>query len=483
MSMIPKLNNVILKIKRDKFLFARRIAIFAFGCIVSLHAQYIDYWTGNLNVGINLQIQFNVTYQLPNPTYISMDIPDQSVWELQCTLLKWSSDSFNISIPDIGVIFRGHKLNGDSIADGIWSQNGYAFPITLQRSFNDIKPYRPQHPTGETDYLIEELSVFNAVDNVYLHAVLTIPKGYKMKGCAVMVSGSGKQDYDETIAGHKPFWVIADYLTKNGYAVIRFDDRGGYRSTGDFEHSTIFNFANDVNAIIDMAKERTGITQDSKIGLIGHSEGSMVSQIVLKNRPLGFFISLAGPGVPLQELMLKQNEEFSPLMGISDKDFQKSVGPVLKNIFKVVANTKIDSAVAGLKIKSILHKQESKLPEAFKARFSLGTEGENGMIGEMLTKPFRAFLSFNPADYLSVIKTPVLALNGSKDLQVYANANLDGFKKFITNNSHNEVVLVDGKNHLFQQCETGQISEYGKIDETFSSEVLSIMLQWLNKIQ
>lgn len=447
-----------------------------------IHAQYVDYWKGELNMGMKLLVEFNVTYQLPNPRYISLDVPDQSVWELECELGKWTKDSFNIDISSINVKFTSQKQQGDSVAIGIWEQNGFKIPLTLHRSFNDTKPNRPQHPTEIPEYLVEELAVMNEQDHIQLHAVLTIPKEYKIKACAVLVSGSGKQDYDETIAGHKPFWVIADYLTRNGYAVIRFDDRGSYRSTGNFDQSTIYDFAEDVNAIINMAKERTGIQDDSKMGLIGHSEGSMVSQIVLTQRKLGFFISLAGPGAPVTDLMLQQNEDLSPALGIPSNEFVKSVKPALKEMFVVVANLKLDSAAALVKIKKIFKKKSAQLPQNFKTRFGIGTEAEGMIIGGLLTKPFREFMAFKPSLYLSKIKTPILAINGTKDLQVNSNLNLKVFESYKGNNSLNEVVYVENKNHLFQTTKSGSIAEYGKLDETFSPEVLTIMVNWLDKI-
>jgi pimeloyl-ACP methyl ester carboxylesterase len=370
------------------------------------------------------------------------------------------------------------------VAAGVWIQNNVTLPLTLHRSYSSIDPVRPQNPDPFHDYLEEQLTIINSKDNINLFGTLTIPKGYNMKGCAVLISGSGKQDKDESMMGHKPFWVIADFLTRNGFAVIRFDDRGSYRSGGNFENSTVYDFANDVNAAIDMAKERTGITDDKKIGLIGHSEGSMVAQIVLKERPLGFYISLAGPGVPIKDLMVKQNQDVCDMFGIKQEDFKKNMSPFLKKAYAIIGDLKTDSANAQAKIMDLLKASLPKLSTPAKTMLLMGKDESKlqEASAEWLTKKFRSFIAYDPAAYLSSIKIPMLAINGTVDKQVSCKENLDAFKKYMKNNASNEVVEVPNKNHLFQTSTTGSIGEYGMLEETFSPDVLTIMLNWLNKV-
>jgi pimeloyl-ACP methyl ester carboxylesterase len=443
------------------------------------HAQYTDYWTGKLSFGIEVTIEFNVTFGDDfTPRDITLDCPEQNAWELKCDLIKWTKDSFNIDIPIAGVKYYGKKEHHDSIATGNWIQAGIPLPLTLTRSLTGINPVRPQNPPLEHDYLEETLLITNPKDNVQLFATLTIPKGFTMKGCAVMITGSGQQDMDESMMGHKPFWVIADYLTRNGFAVIRFDDRGSYRSSGNFSTSSVFDFATDVNAVINMAKERTGLP-DNKIGLIGHSEGSMVAQIVLKDRPLGFYISLAGPAAPVQQLMYQQNKDLIGLFNISETEFNKTVGPFLHKVLAIAGDLSIDSATAATKIIKLYKKTEKKFSDSAKKRFALGTpESAGGWLG----KPLRIFLSYIPENNLAIIKTPFLAINGTKDKQVNSEVNLAIFKKYLKNNPLNEVKEVENKNHLFQTTTKGDISEYGKLEETFAPEVLEMMKAWLNKV-
>lgn len=445
---------------------------------VFLHAQYMDYWTGKLSFGTSVTIELNVTYDGLNPSIITMDCPEQSSWEIKCELIRWTVDSFNVGISGADVMIVGKKANHDSILDAKWVQGGVEIPIIFKRSFAGIDPVRPQNPSLFVDYVIEDLRIHNSKDNIDLFGTLTIPKGFQMKGCAILVSGSGPQDKEESIMGHKPFWVIADFLTRNGYAVLRYDDRGSYRSTGNFATSTIFDFANDVNAAIDMAKERTGL-DDSKIGLIGHSEGGIVSQIVLNDRPLGFFISLAGPAAPVKDLMLKQNRDLRDIFGITTEEFDKRIDPFLKKVFTIVGDLSIDSASAATKIMKLYKMEEKKFSTAAKTRFAMGT-AEN--VGGWLTKPLRAFISYVPSDKLANLKVPFLALNGSLDKQVSSKDNLDVFRKYQINHVKNEVVELENKNHLFQSTTKGDIAEYGKLEETFSPDALKLMLDWLNKI-
>jgi pimeloyl-ACP methyl ester carboxylesterase len=445
---------------------------------LSVHAQYMDYWTGKLSFGLTVTVELNVTYEGANPGMITMDCPEQHSWDLKCDLIKWTSDSFNIALPSANVKIIGKKTNHDSILDAKWIQGDFELPITFNRSLTGIDPVRPQNPSLFVDYIVEDLRIHNSKDNIDLFGTLTIPKGYQMKGCAVLLSGSGPQDKEESMMGHKPFWVIADYLTRNGYAVMRFDDRGSYRSTGNFSRSTIYDFANDVNAAIDMAKERTGL-DESKIGLIGHSEGGIVSQIVLKDRPLAFFISLAGPAASSVDVMYLQNKDLNSLLNISDVEFDKTVGPFLKKILTIVADPKIDSATAAKKMMKLYKKEEKNFSAAAKKRFQMN---EAAGAAYWLTKPLRAFIGFNAPNYISALKIPVLALNGSKDKQVNSKLNLDVFRMYSSNNPLNEQVELPNKNHLFQTCDKGDISEYGKIEETFSPDALKIMLQWLNKV-
>jgi pimeloyl-ACP methyl ester carboxylesterase len=447
-------------------------------CPLFLQAQYVDYWTGKLNFGMEVTIELNVTYEELQPIAITMDCPEQSIWTTPCELLKWSKDSFNVRIAGANVVFKGSKQQHDSVVVGKWIQNGMELPLNLTRSVVGISPVRPQNPVGEVPYLIEDLRIPNKKDQVELSATLTLPKASAIKGCAILITGSGKQDKDESIMGHQPFWIMADYLTRNGFAVLRFDDRGCYKSTGNFDRSTIFDFANDVNAAIDVAKDRTGL-DDSKIGLIGHSEGSMVAQIVIKTRPMAFYISLAGPAAPVRDLMFQQNRDLREMFGIKTEEFDKTVAPFLKKVLAIAGDLSLDSAAASAKIIKQYKKVEKKFSTQAKTRFALGTpEGAAGW----LNTPLRVFLSYVPADYLAQIKIPVLALNGSVDKQVNSQINLQVFKKYAGNNPLNEIVELPNKNHLFQTTTKGDISEYGKLEESFSPDALQIMVNWLNKI-
>lgn len=444
----------------------------------SAYSQYMDYWTGKLSFGTSVTIELNVTYDGLNPSMITLDCPEQYSWDTKCELIKWSLDSFNIGLAAAEVKIIGKKTNHDSILDAKWIQGKMEIPIIFHRSLEGTDPIRPQNPSLFVDYIVEDVRIHNSKDNIDLYGTLTIPTGFQMKGCAVLVSGSGPQDKDESMMGHKPFWVVADYLTRNGYAVIRFDDRGSYRSTGNFAESSIYDFANDVNAAIDMAKERTGL-DETKIGLIGHSEGSMVSQIVLKDRPLAFFISLAGPAVPIKDLMYQQNKDIASMFNIKTEEFDKNVGPFLKKVLAVAGDLKMDSATALKKMMKLYKQNEKKFSSAAKSRFNFD---DPSMAAVWLIKPMRTFLSYIPENIITNLKMPILALNGSKDKQVNSISNLNVFRKYAGNNSLNQTIELENKNHLFQTTTKGDIGEYGKLEETFSLDALSIILAWLDKV-
>lgn len=462
----------------------KRSLILFFVCLpIYLNAQYVDYWTGKLSVfGQEVTIQFNVTYKDMNPWVISVDIPEQNLWGINCKLAKWTTDSFNIDIPDLASSFISSRAGTDTLAKGKWNQAGFDLELTLNRNLEDLKPDRPQTPEPPFDYIVEKLVIQNTEQNVELYGELTMPKGAQPKACAIMITGSGKQDMDETISGHKPFLVIADFLTKNGYAVLRYDDRGAYRSTGDFSKATIFDMSTDVNAAVDLAMQRTGLTED-KIGLIGHSEGSIVAQSLLKRRPLGFFISMAGPGAPVSDLLYKQNYDLMDMIKVKEDDFKKSVGPFLTKLYKIVGNLKLDSAAAYPKVKKLCLQYKTKLPKTYLS-YLFGEDGENLEIfaAAWVEEKLRHFVGFKPSDYLKEIKTPMLAINGELDKQVYSKENLDVFRKFAKNNPLNKTIEFPGKNHLFQNTTTGDISEYGTLTETISTDVMDSMLVWMNGV-
>ncbi len=340
---------------------------------------------------------------------------------------------------------------------------------------------RPQEPKAPFSYNSESVSFVNSqAGNIKLAGTLTLPKDIKKPPIAILISGSGPQNRDEELMNHKPFLILADYLTSNGIAVLRYDDRGIAESEGDFKTATSFDFATDVEAAIEYLKTRADI-DTSKIGLIGHSEGGLIAPIVAsKNKDVAFIISLAGTGVDGREVILAQAWEIAKQMGALETTlkFNDTLSKIAYNIIKT--ETETDTAQIKLKIATNLKaykKDIASSPYAFYINDQVIGKFTN--IGA--NNWFTTFIRTNPQDYYSKTTCPVLAINGSKDLQVLPKLNLAGIKQALKNANNNDVTIkeLEGLNHLFQTSETGNPNEYGKIEETFSPIALEIIKDWI----
>lgn len=293
----------------------------------------------------------------------------------------------------------------------------------------------------------------------------------------VLISGSGPQNRDEEIFGHKPFLVLADYLTRKGIAVLRYDDRGIAASEGDFEEATTADFATDAGAAVYYLQSRPEINK-RKIGLIGHSEGGAIAPMVAAdNASVGFIVLLAGPGIPGDQLLLIQQELIGKASGVSDSLLNQSAA-LNEKLFTLVKNTEDEST---LQSKLIGFMGASDLTD----RGIPPGQSKEAFIQkqvDMLASPWmRYFLKYDPAVNLRKVSCPVLALNGEKDLQVPPRVNLTAIKKYLAEAGNNRVTVYElkGLNHLFQECTTGSPSEYASIQQTFSPEALGTISDWV----
>jgi len=363
---------------------------------------------------------------------------------------------------------------------GKFSQRGQEFDLTLVKGFTEIiKPNRPQEPKAPFDYTIEEVIFENKKDNATLSGTLTYPKNKKSFPTVILISGSGPQDRNSEIFHHKPFWVIADYLTKNGIAVLRYDDRGVGKSTGDRKLATSNDFATDVEAAISFLKTKKQI-DPKKIGLIGHSEGGMIAQIVAsKDKSIAFIVLLASPGIPGNELLKEQAHRIGKAAGMTEEELVKA-GKTNETIYNLVKSDLNQSdLVAQLNAVMSENLKENMLfqmqsPEEKEKTLTQQTQG--------ITVPwFRYFMRFNPSDYIEKIKCPILALNGDKDLQVIAESNLTAIAEAVKKAGHKNSTIKEypNLNHLFQESETGKIEEYETLEQTFSPEVLKDIKNWI----
>lgn len=335
-------------------------------------------------------------------------------------------------------------------------------------------PDRPQNPKPPFPYDEREVEITSAVDGVTLAGTLTLPRGAVGGAPAVvLLTGSGAQDRDETIFGHKPFWVIADHLTRAGVAVLRLDDRGVGGSGGDTTTSTLETFAGDaVTAAIYL---RTLPEIDAKrVGLVGHSEGGLVAPMAAAQSPdIAFLVLLAGTGVPGREVLVSQQAAILRASGAPEE---------------VIAKQQADQAAALELVESGAEKQEivDFIAAALAAEGQGMPEEQARALAEQqaatIGSPwFRSFLATDPAAHLRRVRVPVLALNGERDLQVLPDLNLPAIENALREGGNADVTIVElpGLNHLFQRSTTGGLEEYGSIDETFNHAALDVMTRWI----
>jgi pimeloyl-ACP methyl ester carboxylesterase len=344
---------------------------------------------------------------------------------------------------------------------------------------------RPQTPKPPYPYHTDSVEYENEDHDVHLAATFSYPNRKGPFVTAVMITGSGQQDRDETIFDHHPFAVIADYLTRHGYAVLRVDDRGKGKSHGNLMNVTSLDFTNDVLTSIHYLLTRKEVNP-KKIGVIGHSEGGFIAPILYSRWPnLAFIISLAGTGVPGSEILLKQQTD--PLKGL--------VGPVVFNAYYDLTIQTLavihdnpnepDSAILS-SVKKIYHDWKTQLPDSILIPLhadQASPEAYAVQIKQELIPWLRYFIATDPYLFWKQVKCPVLALNGSKDIQVYAEENTKAIEAALkeADNEKATIKIFPGLNHLFQHCIECTVPEYDKIEETFSPEVLTVMEKWLKK--
>ena len=339
---------------------------------------------------------------------------------------------------------------------------------------------RPQEPQGPFPYTIEEVSYVNKdAGDIKLAGTLTLPEGEGRFPVVVLISGSGPQDRDQSILKHKPFWLLADFLSRNGFAVLRFDDRGVGESEGDFASATSADFATDVAAGITFLRKHPAIDA-KKIGLMGHSEGGLIAPIVAsKDKSVAFAVLLAGPGVSGKDLLVRQSYDIHKLKGINE-DLLNQLNKINATLYQTVIEDKKDEKGTDDFMKAI-EKEYAAVSEENKKMLGLDEASLRQGLKAMQSKWLRYFIRANPEDFLRKVKCPVLALNGEKDLQVAAKMNLDAIESALNKakNKNFKCVALPGLNHLFQTCETGAVEEYIQIEETFSPAAMKIILDWL----
>jgi len=458
------------------------ILLIAFITSFSLTAQDITgQWNGVLKVqGTQLRLVFNVT-KTNNGFSSTMDSPDQGAKGIPVTNTTFANSKIKFEVANARIEYNG-ELKGNEFV-GTFKQGGQEFPMNLSRTTIEKEVVkRPQEPSKPYPYYSEEVTFQNTKANISLSGTLTLPKKDGIFPVVILITGSGPQNRDEELLGHKPFLIISDYLTKNGIAVLRYDDRGVGQSNGDFKTATSADFATDVESAIIFLKTRKEINE-KKIGLVGHSEGGLIAPMAAsKSKDVSFIVLLAGTGIQGDKLLLLQQALIAKANGVSETDIKKSI-EINSKLFEIVVKSDDN-----IKLKTDL---TNSINEMLKNDTS--AEIPNGMTKEdfvsmqvnQISSPWmQYFMKFNPATTLEKVKCPVLAVNGEKDLQVPPKENLTAIKNALTKGGNKNVTTIEfpNLNHLFQECKTGSPDEYATIEQTFSPTALYEITKWI-KIQ
>jgi uncharacterized protein len=421
-------------------------------------------WMGSLDTGaLKLRLVFHIS-NTEDGLIATCDSPDQNAKGLPVSAVARTGSSLTLEMKALAAKFEGAISQDLASIDGIFMQGGAKFTLLLKRIKNEaeLERRRPQNPVKPYPYREEEVVYENKPAGFSLAATLTIPSGKGPFPAVVLITGSGLQDRDETILGHKPFLVLADYLTRKGIIVLRADDRGFGKSGGNPETATTADFATDAEAGVAFLKTRPEVDVH-KIGLIGDSEGGIIAPMVAaRNSDIAFIVMMAGPGVPGNEVLVEQVRMIAVAMGAGPSDVEKNVAAQRE-------------AMAVIKREKDTAKMEKELKE------KLGIpEGQLKAIGSPW---FRFFLDYDPATSLSKLKCRVLAINGDKDVQVSSKQNLPAIRKALEAGGNRNFDLVEfpGLNHLFQTAKTGAPTEYGEIEETISPVVLERIAGWILK--
>lgn len=439
-------------------------------------------WNGLLKLpGFELRVGFNIS-NTGNAIFATMDSPDQGAFGIEMTSAEFDGKTIKITHAAATIVYIG-TLNDNGEIKGTFTQAGQVFPLDLVRkTIERTVVSKPQDPVKPYPYYCEEVTIHNIKDKVDLSGTLTMPSKKGLFPAVVLISGSGPQNRDEELLGHKPFLILSDYLTRNGIAVLRFDDRGTNESTGDFSKATSADFASDVTACVDYLKTRTEINGD-QIGLIGHSEGGIIAPMVAaEDNNIGFIILMAGTGVRGDELLLMQQEAIGKVSGVSPEELEKG-RKLNRKIFDIVLENN-DNQLLKSKLHDYLLSAVNEIPASQKSKDMTDEQMVEMIINQTTTPWMQYFIRHDPAVVLEQVRCPVLAINGTKDLQVPSEVNLEAIRASLTkgDNKNFTITELEGLNHLFQECTTGNPVEYSNIEQTISPQALKAMLDWITKV-
>ncbi|WP_339870069.1 alpha/beta hydrolase [uncultured Algoriphagus sp.] len=438
-------------------------------------------WNGALKVqGTQLRLVFNVK-KTDTGFSSTMDSPDQGAFGIPVTSTSFEDGTLKISITNANIKYEG-TLGDDNVIIGVFTQAGQSFPMNLSREeIEKVVSKRPQEPQKPFPYRSENVIFDNKQAEILLAGTLTLPEQDGIYPAVVLISGSGPQNRDEELMGHKPFLVLSDYLTRNGIAVLRFDDRGTAASTGDFSAATSVDFATDVASAVQYLQSRPDIYK-SKIGLVGHSEGGIIAPMVAGDSDdIDFIVLLAGTGIRGDKLLLAQQTLIGEAAGMSPNQLEENE-MISRKAFEIMVKDQSDEELEN-GIKAYMTQVFRNIPVE---NVPGGMTEEEFVAAQVtqLTSPWMLyFIKYDPAPALEKVSCPVLAINGEKDLQVPPKENLEAIKAALAKGGNTNVTTVElaGLNHLFQEANTGAPSEYAEIEQTFSPKALEVITNWIKE--
>ncbi len=444
-----------------------------------LNSSLVGSWVGMLKIqGISLTMVMNIKTNGSDSLIVTFDSPDQGAKGISTSSVKVTADSMIVRSKLISGLYQGKFTSDYSVLEGRWKQSGLDIPLNLEHKQEAFKRARPQEPIPPFPYVSEDISFRNEKAGISLAGTLTLPKEGKKYPAVVLITGSGPQNRDEELLGHKPFLLLSDYLTRRGIAVLRYDDRGVGKSGGKFSTATTYDFAADAEAALGFLKTRPEI-DTNKLGLIGHSEGGLIAPVVSSGRKdVDFIVLMAGTGVTGEKILLTQAAEIQKADSADEKSIQQAQ-TINQKIYDIVKKNP-DNDKASAAIRKLLQKENDASWKKGSAD-TMSVASMEQTIKTVISPWYRTFLTLDPQLYLKKVHCSVLAINGDLDLQVDSKINLPAIEKALIfgGNSKYTIEEIHGVNHLFQTAKTGSPSEYGNIEETIQPGVLELIASWI----
>ena len=430
---------------------------------MAARAQSLEgYWKGLLDLGAStLEVCFDIQASTDSTYTATLDVPQQGAEGIAVDTFVFDGFNVTMEIKSIGASYKG--LSALGMITGNFSQNGLEIPLVLKRGEKEgVK--RPQTPQPPFPYRSEEVTFNNSKDGLTLAGTLTTPEGEGPCNAVVLITGSGAQNRDEEIMGHRPFAVIADYLTRHGIAVLRYDDRGVGGSQAGPEGATSLDLSHDAEAAVQYLRS---LKKFNQIGVAGHSEGGLIAWLLGSGDAVDFIVSLAGPAVSGAAVLDAQRRALYGAMGLSQDAIEQNAA-----LFDMLNEIIFKSGTP-----------EEARPEAAQALAMLPAAQRQQILDQLLDPWMFWFSKYDPAGAILATRCPILALGGSKDLQVVAEQNLGRLRELKEQNDGLDIEIVElpELNHLFQHCDTGLNTEYGLIEETFAEEALEKIAEFISE--